>query len=94
MPRPWQGETGFSPWWSRLVKIPKRTGPLTVRLGQKDAQPEFELHFVSPLGRQTRAEGRAIGVRSPEPGKGRVAAQSVWGGTGIWLEPKITPERP
>lgn len=92
--RRWQGEAGFSQWWSRLLRVPRRTGWLAVRLGWEDAASEFELYLVSPRGQWIRAEGRELEVPRPEPGTWRVSVQNVKGGAAFWLEPEITPERP
>ncbi|MCX7604553.1 MAG: hypothetical protein N2036_10815, partial [Bryobacteraceae bacterium] len=87
-------EAGFSQWWSRLLKVPKGTRRLAVRLGWEDRGSEFDLYLVSPRGEWFRAEGRELAVPRPEPGLWRVSVQNVKGGSAFWLEPEITPERP
>ncbi|MCX7603182.1 MAG: M23 family metallopeptidase, partial [Bryobacteraceae bacterium] len=49
-PLRWEGEAGFSQWWSRLLKVPKGTRRLAVRLGWEDRGSEFDLYLVSPRG--------------------------------------------
>ena len=90
----WTGEAGFAQWWSRLLRVPKGTQRLAVRLEWDDPAAELDLYLVSPRGEWIRAEGKEVAVPQPLPGAWRVSVQSVKGDARFRLLPEITPQSP
>ena len=75
----WTGSLTLAAWWSQLMTVPAGASSLEVRLGHANPKHEFELHLVSPSGRDYNGEGESRHIDNPEPGWWRVSVQAVRG---------------
>ncbi len=88
----WNGQLGFSAWWSRQMTVPRGAKSLRVTLGWPEGDSEFDLYLVSPSGRSFSEGSKELRVDSPEPGEWRVAVQAVRGQgseLSFWVEPEV-----